>query len=106
MTQTSVFSVLEAQNGAWWIGLWGGGVYRYDQVRATRLSVPESLGLDQVLSFAEEPPGTLWVGAVSGLYRQADGVITNLYERGQAAPCRNSSQRNPTRPCRASLTAA
>jgi signal transduction histidine kinase/CheY-like chemotaxis protein/ligand-binding sensor domain-containing protein len=85
LTQTAVFSVFEATDGSWLIGLWGGGVYRYDQVRATRLPVPESLGLEQVLSFAEEPAGTLWIGASSGLYRHVDGKTVNLYRADKAA---------------------
>ncbi len=85
LTQSSVYSVLEARDGAWWIGLWGGGVYRYDQSKAVRLAVPAALGLDQVLSLAEEPAGTLWIGANSGLYRHRDGVTTNLFRRRQAA---------------------
>ena len=85
LAQTSVYSVFEAADGAWWIGLWGGGVYRYDRTGATRLAVPASLGLDRVLAFAEEPVGTLWIGANSGLYRHSGGTTVNLYQREQAA---------------------
>lgn len=85
LAQTSVYSVLEARDGAWWIGLWGGGVYRYDQTVAERVAVPAALGLDQVLALAEEPAGTFWIGASSGLYRYRDGVTTNLYQRERAA---------------------
>ena len=84
LAQTSVYSVFEAQDGTWWIGLWNGGVYRYDQTRATRLATPGSPVLDQILSFAEEPAGTLWIGSYTGLYRLTGGALTNLYRRDQA----------------------
>ena len=84
LAQTSVYSVLEARDGVWWIGLWGGGVWRYDQTEAARLPVPAALGLDQVLALAEEPAGTFWIGANTGLYRYQDGATTNLYDRKQA----------------------
>lgn len=84
LAQTSVYSVLEASDGAWWIGLWGGGVYRYDQTAAVRVAVPAALGLDQVLALAEEPAGTFWIGASTGLYRHRDGVTTNLFQPQRA----------------------
>ncbi|MEO5959791.1 MAG: PAS domain S-box protein, partial [Opitutaceae bacterium] len=80
LTQTSVFAVFEASDRTWWFGLSGGGIYRYDQKRATQLPVPAVLGLDQVLSIAEEPVGTIWMGTTSGLYRHVDGATTNLYD--------------------------
>ncbi len=85
LNQTEVFSVFERSNGDWLIGLWGGGVHIYDQRQTTPLPVPPEAGLAQVLSFAEEPPGTLWIGASSGLYRHEDGKTTNLYRADQAA---------------------
>jgi len=83
LERTSVYSVAETHDGTWWIGLWGGGVYQYDQTRATRLDVPASLGLDDILAFAEEPAGTLWIGASSGLFRHVGNTTTNLYHREQ-----------------------
>jgi ligand-binding sensor domain-containing protein len=85
LVQTAVYSVFEAADGMWWIGLWGGGVYGYDQQQATHLPVPAALGLDQVLSFAEEPAGTLWIGAGSGLYRHRGDETVNLFKSDQAA---------------------
>ncbi len=88
MVSTSVYTVLEAADGAWWIGLWGGGVYRYDGKQATRLAVPAALGLDRVLTLAEQPAGTLWIGASAGLYRHAAGVTTNLFQAERASAWR------------------
>ena len=95
LARTSVYSVFEDQAGAWWIGLWGGGVYRYDQTRAVPLVVPASLGLDEILSFAEGPAGTLWIGAISGLYCHAGGATTNLYQRAAAAAWRKQLAEQP-----------
>jgi len=85
LEKTSVYSVLEAVDGTWWIGLWTGGVYRYDQRRATPLPVPPTLNLDQVLSLAEEPAGTLWVGTNVGLFRHTETETVNLFHREKAA---------------------
>ena len=84
LDQTSAYSVFEASDGMWWIGLWGGGVYLYDQVRATRLAVPRKTGPDQILCFAEEPAGTMWIGASSGLYKHTAGTLVNLYDAARA----------------------
>jgi ligand-binding sensor domain-containing protein/signal transduction histidine kinase len=95
LTRTSVYAVLEDAAGSWWIGLWGGGVYRCDQRQAAPLEAPESAGLDEILSLAEGPPGTLWIGAISGLYRQTGGTITNLYRRAAAAAWRKQLTEKP-----------
>lgn len=85
LTQTSVYSVLEASDGKWWIGLWGGGVYLYDQQRATPLPAPEGIDLDLVICLAEEPAGTVWIGGNGGLYRHSNDTTINLYDGDQAA---------------------
>ena len=95
LSQTSVFSVLEASDRTWWIGLWNGGVYRYDQKRATPLKPSAGAGPDQVLSLAEAPAGTLWFGAVNGLYRWAGGEIANLYRADLAATWQAELARRP-----------
>jgi signal transduction histidine kinase/CheY-like chemotaxis protein/ligand-binding sensor domain-containing protein len=94
LAQTAVFSVFESSDGSWLIGLWGGGVHRFDQRRATRLQVPSRLGLEQVLSIAEEPAGTLWIGASNGLFRHTDTETVNLYQSGQAAARREQLAAN------------
>ncbi len=83
LAQTNIDAVLESADGGWWFGLWGGGVYRYDQTRAIR----QDLGGrgDQVLSLAESPAGTVWVGANSGLYRHTQAGTVNLFDPAQAA---------------------
>lgn len=85
LAQTSVYSVLEAADGKWWIGLWGGGVYLYDQERATPLRAPSNLDLDLVICLAEEPAGTMWIGTNSGLYRHFQDTTVNLYDSEHAA---------------------
>jgi len=95
MRETSVFAVLEASDGVWWIGLWGGGIYRFDKGHAIRLALSSDLHLDQVLSLAEEPAGTLWIGAISGLYRYDREGVTNLYVQERAADWQKLLHENP-----------
>jgi PAS domain S-box-containing protein len=85
LAHLSAYSVLEAADGAWWIGLWHGGVYRYDQKRAVRVPALAALDLDRIYSFATEPDGTLWIGSESGLHRYSGGRLTNLYRPDRAA---------------------
>lgn len=96
LSQTSVYSLFESADGMWWIGLWGGGVFRYDQIRATPLAVPPALGLDMVVSFAEYPTGTMWIGANSGLYQHRGDTTINLYDAAQAAAWQKEIKEHPT----------
>jgi len=95
LKQTSVSAILETRDGSWWIGLMNSGVYRYDGTRATPLALPAQYRLDEVTSLAEEPAGTLWIGTLSGLYRHAGGVTTNLYQREQEAAWRKQLAARP-----------
>jgi signal transduction histidine kinase/ligand-binding sensor domain-containing protein/CheY-like chemotaxis protein len=85
LTQTGAYSVFESTDGTWWIGLWSGGVYRYDQKRATHVAIANPAEMDQILTFAENPAGTMWIGASSGLYRVKGDDVTNLYDPTRAA---------------------
>src|SRR2546423_1020649 len=86
--------LIVAKDGTWWIGLWGGGVYSYDQKRATHLDVPDSFGLDQVLSLGEAPAGVVWIGCVNGLYRHEGQVTTNVFDPEQAPRLRKQLAQN------------
>jgi len=83
LTRTSVSAVLEAQDGSWWIGLMSGGVYRFNGTQATPMVLPAKTRLDEITSLAETPTGTVWIGALSGLYRLVGGATTNFYHRDQ-----------------------
>ena len=83
LARTSVSSVLETQDGSWWIGLMSGGVFRYNGLQATPVSVPTKTRFDEVTSLAESPAGTVWVGAYSGLYCYTGGTTTNFYRPDQ-----------------------
>ncbi len=85
LAQTSVYAVMEARDGVWWIGVWNGGVYRYDGKRATRLAAPGVPGLEQITALAEAEDGAVWIGGNAGLYRRAvDGGITPYFLREQS----------------------
>jgi len=95
LTRTSVSAVLETQDGSWWIGLMSGGVYRYNGTQAVPMAVPTKTRLDEVTSLAEAPAGTVWIGALSGLYRNAGGVTTNLYQHNQETAWQKQIEKQP-----------
>ena len=76
--QKSAF--LESQDGALWVGTWGGGLnhfdprtgvftrYRHDPGDLT------SLSNDQVRTIYEDRQGTLWVGTLNGFAGTVNGI--------------------------------
>jgi ligand-binding sensor domain-containing protein len=65
--------IYEDRSGILWIGLFGGGMYRFDRVNG-KLSqykndpgTPGTLSDNRVLSILEDRGGTLWIGTVNGL---------------------------------------
>jgi ligand-binding sensor domain-containing protein/signal transduction histidine kinase len=79
LQQSVVVTMLDTQDGAWWIGLWSGGVYRYEEGRASPVAAFSSVHGAVFYTMLEDPDGTLWIGGDAGLYRQLNGVWTNLY---------------------------
>ncbi len=88
LEQTATNCVFEAKDGVVWIGLSGGGLYRFDGKVATRLEAPGAGDLAQIMALAEEPAGTLWIGAQNGLYRYDGKDITNFYHAANASEWR------------------
>jgi signal transduction histidine kinase/ligand-binding sensor domain-containing protein len=68
-----VTSVFEDRRGRLWVGTWGKGLCRRDPgERAFAGIAPPSdppLALNTVLALAEQPDGTVWAGAMAGLFR-------------------------------------
>jgi ligand-binding sensor domain-containing protein len=72
-TGNDVRAMYEDRSGIIWIGLFGGGIYRYDRVSG-KLSqykndpaTSGTLSDNRVLSILEDRAGTLWIGTVNGL---------------------------------------
>ncbi|MFN0158548.1 MAG: two-component regulator propeller domain-containing protein [Bacteroidota bacterium] len=68
-----VRAMYEDRSGTLWIGMFGGGMYRFDRVSG-KLTQYKSGGLntntlsdDRVLSILEDRDGTMWIGTVNGL---------------------------------------
>jgi ligand-binding sensor domain-containing protein len=68
-----VRAIFEDRSGVLWIGLFGGGIYRFDRVSGKLSqyrndpSMPGSLSDNRVLSILEDRSGTLWIATVNGL---------------------------------------
>jgi ligand-binding sensor domain-containing protein len=60
-------SVLEARDGALWVGTWGSGLVRRDRGARDFRSVHQGDG--SVLALAEAPDGAVWFGTPTGLHR-------------------------------------
>jgi len=67
-----VRAIYEDRSGMLWIGIFGGGIYRFDRVSGKLTQYrhsptnPNSLSDDRVLSILEDRDGTLWIGTVNG----------------------------------------
>ena len=88
LEQTATYCVYEAKDDTVWIGLWGGGLYHYDGKVATHLDVPGSSAPAQIIALSEEPAGTLWIGAQTGLYSYVGNTLTNYYQPDKASEWR------------------
>ncbi len=68
-----VRAMYEDRSGILWIGMFGGGLYRFDRVSGKLTQYKNSgantnsLSDDRVMSILEDRDGTLWIGTVNGL---------------------------------------
>ena len=77
-----VFSVLAARDGAMWIGIYRGKVFRYHAGVLTEYSEREGMRAGSVRAMLEDRRGAIWVGGDSGLCRIQDGKATH-YSRAE-----------------------
>ena len=73
--------IFQDQNGMYWFGTNGAGVYRYDGKTLIQLTVKDGLSNNQVLSIQEDESGNMWFGTglfgVSRFDGQAFTTFTN-----------------------------
>ncbi len=80
LPQNSVQAILQAQDGALWMGTQE-GVVRFDGARFVvfEAATTPALRTNEVAALAEGPPGTLWVGTTGGgVARHEGGVWTEI----------------------------
>lgn len=65
-------SILEDHTGRIWLG--GSHLYAFKDGHAREYPLPSRDNRNQIRSLAETADGTIWVGTVSGLYRQLPGT--------------------------------
>lgn len=80
LDQLSTSAIFEAEDGSWLIGLWGGGLYRFDGETAHPMGNGDQAAIKQVTAIVEEPAGIFWIGATDGLYRYSADGIRNFHE--------------------------
>ncbi|MFT3870024.1 MAG: response regulator [Nibricoccus sp.] len=95
LKKLSVYCLLEAKNATVWIGLYGGGLFRYNGKEAELLEAPGSQEIDRIMALAEQADGSLWIGANNGLFRYADGVVTKFYQPNQVEELKARHKENP-----------
>jgi ligand-binding sensor domain-containing protein len=71
MTASPTVLFVDSQ-GVVWVGSYGGGISRFHDGRFTSFRSNQGLAADQVLSMAETPDGSLWVGTADGLTQLSD----------------------------------
>ncbi len=88
--------LLVDQHGVLWVASYGNGILRYHQGRFESYRRIEGLASDQVLSLAETPDGSIWIGTTDGLTQlsdvkfptlsMADGLVADASLSVTAAP--------------------
>jgi hypothetical protein len=58
----NIRSIFQDNNGNYWFGTNGAGVYRYDGKTLTKFTVKEGLSNNQVQSIQEDKSGNIWFG--------------------------------------------
>lgn len=76
-----VFSVLAARDGAMWIGIYRGKVFRYKDGALTAYSAQEGMRAGSVRALLEDRQGAVWVGGFGGLSRIQGGQVTHYSRR-------------------------
>ena len=76
-------SVLEAQDGAIWIGTFGGGVARLKDDSIQTFNTDDGLPSNYILSLYESADGTIWIGTdLYGMVKYHDGKFENFRANG------------------------
>lgn len=74
LVHDNVWSILEARDGAIWIGT-DGGLSRYQNGSFTNWTKRDGLPRSDVRALAEDDSGNVWIGTGSGLVRYASGEL-------------------------------
>jgi diguanylate cyclase (GGDEF)-like protein len=64
-----VYAIHEDAAGTFWIGTYGGGLYRFKDGRFTAITIRQGLFNDVVFQILEDDAGSLWMTCNVGLYR-------------------------------------
>lgn len=67
LPQSQVYDILQDNRGYLWLGLFSGGVARFDGHNFKAFTVQEGLPDNSVLALHEDSTGTLWFGTQGGL---------------------------------------
>jgi len=75
-----IVSMIRDRQGRVWCGTWGAGLSRFDGERFTTYTTKDGLPGNFILSLAEGPDGSIWIGTNQGLAR-FDGTAFKTYTR-------------------------
>jgi signal transduction histidine kinase len=68
----------EDRDGTLWIGTIGEGIFRFREGRFSKLTAPDSLPSDTVLSIFEDTERNVWVGTQTGLLRLSKTAVSTF----------------------------
>ena len=89
MPQSQVWDVEQGVNGYLWVGLYGGGVARFDGRQFETLTMEDGLPSNLVTTLHVDSAGTLWMGTRGGLARY-DGTTMESFTEANSALAHNS----------------
>ena len=74
----NVNSILEDQNGNFWFGTTGEGVYMFDRKVFKQYTTSDGLKSNMTFCVFESSQGEIWLGTEDGLYRFEDSAFTEV----------------------------
>jgi len=98
LSDNEISSLVEDNDGALWIGTYGGGLIRYLGGEFTQFMRTDGLPDDSIRKVDKDQAGDLWIATVHGLARYSHGTFTTFAAsnglRGNfiSGLCANSSQ--------------
>ena len=81
LTSSAVRCFAEQTNGAIWLGLDGGGVFRMKGDEISQFRVADGLASDYVRTLHADADGSLWIGTLGGVSRFKNGKFENVTMR-------------------------
>jgi PAS domain S-box-containing protein len=88
-------ALVNVRDRSYFLALWNGDVYRFENGRVTRPASMTRLPSDYFCALYEEPDGTIWAGGDNALLRLVGDHQENFYLGAEARAWRDKLKANP-----------